>query len=435
MKRASRRPEIAGTRGSRFTRITLLLCCTPLVAVCGDGAGSETGGTWEAVIDTAGDTITVRTLSGGAWPNAATLVAEASIGEADGADEYIIGEPQSIAVGADGTILVLDTQVPVLRAYSADGEYLRDVGRKGGGPGEYESPDGMTVLPDGRIVVRDPPNGRISVFDASGTYLEQWPLSGGFNTDRRFYVDTAGNSYVTTLLSRGRAPWEWEFGLVRYGPDGAIIDTLAAPVWDYEFAQVKASREGSSSVRAVPFTAQTTWSFSPLGYMVGGLSTEYRIDLFRPDAPVLRIEREWTPVTVQAAEADEQRRRITTGLQRQYGSWRWNGPPIPGTKPPFKDVFVSWEGDVWVALSTEGVATMSEAEARAEEQASGRVPLRFREPVAFDVFAPDGRYLGPVTVPASFRTEPEPIVRGDRVWAVTRDDLDVASVVRFRIVR
>lgn len=420
--------------GRRFTGRVLFLA-TLVPAACGTRSDAPSGADWAAVVDTAGDTITVRTLSGSVWTDTAALVTEISIGEADGSDEYIIGEPRSVAVVTDGTILVLDTQVPVLRAYAADGTHLRDLGRRGSGPGEYESPDGMTVLPDDRILVRDPPNGRITVFDVEGTLLDEWPLSGGFNTDRRFYVDTAGNSYATTLLTRGIVPWEWEFGLVRYSPRGEIVDTVPAPTWDYDFAQLTASRDGSSSVRRVPFTAGVTWSFSPLGYMVGGLSTNYRIDLFRRGSPVLRIEREWTPVPVMGVEAEEQRRRITRGLQRQYGSWRWNGPSVPSTKPPFKELFVSWEGNIWVSLSTEAEATMTEAEARAEEEASGRVPLRFREPPAFDVFAPDGRFLGHVRVPASFRTDPEPIVRGDRVWAVTRDELDVASVARFRIVR
>ena len=77
---------------------------------------------------------------------------------------------------------------------------------------------------------------------------------------------------------------------------------------------------------------------------------------------------------------------------------------------------------------------MSEAEARAEEARTRVPPLRFEEPLAFDVFAPDGRFLGPVRVPPSFSGYPEPIVRGDTVWAATRDSLDVASIVRFRIV-
>jgi hypothetical protein len=78
---------------------------------------------------------------------------------------------------------------------------------------------------------------------------------------------------------------------------------------------------------------------------------------------------------------------------------------------------------------------MTEEEAREEERLSGRVPLRYSEPPAFDVFDADGRYLGRVLPPASLRVEPEPLARGDTVWAVVRDELDVPSIVRFRMVR
>jgi hypothetical protein len=77
---------------------------------------------------------------------------------------------------------------------------------------------------------------------------------------------------------------------------------------------------------------------------------------------------------------------------------------------------------------------MTDAEAREEEARTGRRPYRYAEVSAFDVFDPDGRYLGHVRVPESFRIDPEPVVRGDHVWAVTRDELDVATVVRFRLV-
>jgi len=405
-------------------------------AACGSEARPGRIGTrWTAAVDTVGDTVVVQTLTGSVWGDTADLVPKVSIGTVEGADEYVIGDPRAIAVGRDGVIYVLDGQVPVLRAYSSDGSFLRDVGREGDGPGEYRSPDGMAVLPDGRLIVRDPPNSRITVFGPDGAYETEWPLSAGFNTSRRFYVDTAGHSYVTTLLERGMAPWDWRFGLVRYSPEGQIEDTLPAPTWDYEPARVRASNGNSSSMRPVPFTPEPAWSFSPLGYFVGGLSTDYRIDLHRSDAPVVRIERDATPVPVQPEEADERVRRITHGLRRQYGSWKWNGPGVPDVKPPFRDLFLSWEGNVWVLVSTRGVATMTPAEARDEETRTDRVPLLYSEPAAFDVFAPDGRYLGPVKVPASFRAEPEPVVRGDHVWAVTRDALDVASVVRFRIVR
>jgi len=404
------------------------------LTACGGESVSTLASSWEALVDTVGDTVVVRTLSGSIWGDTAYLVPEVTIGTLEGADEYVLGRPQAMAVGENGMILVLDSQVPVVRMYRPSGTHLRDLGKEGSGPGEYRSPDGVAVLPDGRILVRDPPNSRIAVFDESGSYLYQWHLSGGFNSGTRFYVDHGGNSYVTALLDRNLDPWDWRMALIRYSPEGEILDTIPEPTWDFDPPQLTASREGSSSSRDVPFSAEVATGFSPEGYWIGGLSTRYRIDLFRSESQVLRLEKDWVPVSVLPEEAEEQRRRTIQGFQRQYGSWRWNGPGIPDAKPPFKEVFVSWEGNIWVALSTTGVLAMTEQEARAEEAASGRTPLSFVEPWAFDVFSSEGEYLGLVRVPETFQIRPEPVVRGDSVWAVVRDEFDLPSVVRFRVV-
>ena len=414
----------------------LIICAIAATACAGEGR-SGGAASWQAVVDTVADTITVRTTAGAVWGDTTTLVEEVRIGTMDGADEYIIGDPRSIAVGNEGRIYLFDRQVPIVRAYSSDGAHLFDAGRQGGGPGEYERPDAMAVLPDGRIIMRDPGAMRIAVFSPEGEFLENWnrEKSGGFNTSRRHYVDHAGYSYPMVLLNRGTAPWDWKYGLVPISPEGEEQDTLAVPTWDYEAPQLTAGREGSSSSRSVPFAARRQWTFSPMGYFVGGLSTDYRIDLFRVGAPVLRIEREWTPVPVLDEEDEERRTRIRQGMQQQYGSWRWNGPPIPDTKPPFRDIVADFDGRIWVLVSQLARPTMTEQEAREEEQRSGRRPLRFEEPFGYDVFDAEGRFLGHVRMPDTFRDEPELLARGDTVWAVVRDELDVPSIVRFRMVR
>jgi hypothetical protein len=400
-----------------------------------EGRTRTVPGRWEADVDTAGDTVTVRTVAGSIWEDTATLAPEVTIGKLEGEEEYLLGDPRSIAVDEAGLIYVLDVHVPVVRVYAQDGLHLRDLGRQGDGPGEYRSPDGMAVLSDGRVLVRDPPNARITLFDSLGTHLGEWPLTGGFNTDDRYYVDHSDFSYATTILERGTDPWAWRFGVVRYSPQGDIVDTIPAPTWDFDRAQVTASGDGFRTVRTVPFSPIIAWTFSPRGYMVGGVSTDYRIDSFLPTGAVHRFERAFAPVLVKGAEADERRESITNNLRRRAGLWTWNGPPIPDEKPPFTEIFASWEGNIWVCLSTEGTPRMTIEEAADEEVRTGRRPFRFQESVAFDVFSPLGRYLGHVSPPESFRIEPEPIVRGDHVWAVTRDALDVPRVVRFRIVR
>jgi hypothetical protein len=403
------------------------------LACGGTGDGRHEAGV-QVAIDTVGDTITVRTLAGSVWGDTADLVAEVRIGSLEGADEYILGNPTQLAVSAAGTIYVLDRQLPVVRAYGPDGAHLYDVGREGGGPGEYKNPDGLAVLPDGRVLVKDPGNARIAVFGPDGHPMGGWPYRGGWNTSHRYYVDTAGYSYAMILLESGLPPWEWRFGFARWSPDGGLFDTIPAPTWDYDKPQVTAQRENSSSSTDVPFSPNATFAFSPHGYMIGGLSTDYRIDLYRGPNNVLRIERAWTPVPVLAEEKEEQTRRISENFRRQYPGWRWNGPSIPDTKPPFRSVFAGEDARIWVLLSQAGKATMTEAEAREEEGRSGRPVQRFVEPPAFDVFEPDGRYLGPVRAPRDLRMSPVPVARGDTVWAVTRDELDVPRIVRFRVV-
>ena len=56
------------------------LCIALCVLACGaDGEGGPGGG-WEAAVDTVGDTVIVRTLSGSAWGDTASLKVEVSIG-------------------------------------------------------------------------------------------------------------------------------------------------------------------------------------------------------------------------------------------------------------------------------------------------------------------------------------------------------------------
>ena len=57
-------------------------------------------------------------------------------------------------------------------------------------------------------------------------------------------------------------------------------------------------------------------------------------------------------------------------------------------------------------------------------------PARWRERPVFDVFEPNGRFLGTVELPIRARFME---ARGDHVWAVDRDELGVEYVVRYRI--
>lgn len=383
--------------------------------------------TLEVQRDTVGDTVVVRTLAGRAWSTDARLEPETRIGAFEGKDVYMLGDVAGLAVAPDGAIYVYDRQVPALRKYAPDGEFIATFGREGGGPGEYKQSDGgLAVLPDGRVLLRDPGNARITVYSPDGETLDSWPLRGGYFTSRPLYVDTAGRAYTQIW---GTTEEERYTALQPFDPDGTLRDSVMVPEWDFDAAFISFSGENIRMQNSVPFTARSHWSFSPFGYYVGGVSTDYSFDVFRPDGSVLRIQRNVEPVPVGPAEKDAERMGIIRGFQRYAPDWQWNGPSIPDTKPPFQDIAVGRDGRIWVRLHQPGYLA---EEADPDDPASTD---EWAEPAAWDVYEPDGTYLGQVRAPRGLRTDPQPVFGADHVWAVTTDELDVQYVTEFRIAR
>jgi len=425
-------------------RATLLLLLAGLAAACARGADARRDA-WIAEYDTIGDTVVVRTVSGGEWGRA-ELVAELTIGRLESdRDADILGEIAGLTVDAEGNIYAYDSQIPALRKYAADGAFIATFGRKGGGPGEYADSDGgLVVLRDGRILLRDPGNARFTLYRPDGSLDSEWPGRGGFFTSTPPYVDTAGHVYnlVYEQLSGSerRSTDFWRTRLVRTRADGALLDTLDLPEYDVErqvLAAERRSRDGvSRSVTNVPFTAVFHWTFSPLGRFVTGVGDRYAVDQHLPGGRVLRIERRVEAVPVSADEKAAAEERVIAQMRRLDPAWRWNGPPMPDHKPFIAALIVGQDGRIWVRRSAPG-EKIPDAELDEPRPATNGItipPVRYREPMSFDVFEPDGRYLGAVSAPRGFMLNPIPVLRGDRVWAVVHDDLGVNRIQRFRIV-
>jgi hypothetical protein len=387
---------------------------------------------WRAQVDTVGDTVVVHTLAGSAWGDV-ELVPEMRIGAVEGADYEIFGQLTGLAVDTAGAIYVYDTQVPALRKYAADGSYAGTFGRKGGGPGEYAGSDGglggLAVLRDGRVVLRDPGNGRFTVYALDGEYLTEVRARGSYTSVP--IVPASDGGFYNPVWERGAT--SFLMSIVRYAPDGTPGDTLPAPERRVEQATVSAATEGASQTWGVPFSPSSQWTFHPDGYYLSFVTDRYAIDLLRSDQYVLRLSKQAEPVPVSGEERDAQEQRVTAAMRRLVPSWRWNGPPIPNTKPIVHYLYVGDDGRIWVQLYQPGERI---PDAELEPGPDGAAPLpQFRERAVFDVFDTDGRYLGTVSAPERFRTSPRPVFRGDYVWATESDTLGVEYVVRYHIAR
>ena len=413
------------------TKQIFALCLSHVLALgCGPGGDSSSGDVdaWEVLRSSSADTIIIRTVNTADVTESAALISELKIGMLDGPDEYIFGGVAGVAVGPEGNMFVLDYQVPVVREFSPTGDYLRDYGRDGEGPGEYRQPMGLAVGVDGRVFVWDPSMARLNIFSPEGEALDSWRVaeaSGLFGFDL-LVVDTTGGVYVRTTLGRPNPNSGWRTGFLRLSPNGELLDTISPPQFDYDPPTLYAERGGGRTIGVTPFMPQVVWALGSRGEIAAGLGEEYQILVMREGEPLLRIERDAPRVPVTAEEREAKENQVQATMRRRDPSWSWNGPPIPHEKPFFNSLAFGDDGQVWVRLHVPAARRDELA-----EQIEGRPPATGRrEPTVFDVFSSDGRYRGQVRVPDRTTIWAR---RGDHVWGVTRDSLDVQYVERFRI--
>jgi hypothetical protein len=322
----------------------------------------------------------------------------------------MFGRIAHLAVGQDGRMYVFDRAFQSLRVYDARGQFVRTIGHTGAGPGEYGEVDGIELLSNGRLVLWDYGHRRINLYTPEGEYLTSWRVQSALRSSQVLRVDSTDHIYVKTLFPI--VPGEpWRFCLLRFDQTGRFLDSIPAPHWPEETALM------------ARFQAGPVWTWHPDGYFVAGWSGRYAIDLRRPGR-VLRIERAVAPVALERTEWEEH------DASAHWYATHEREPYLPPArvKPAFDAFVVSQDGRLWVLRYGSAVrAAPGEI-----KTAAGAPPITWRQQREYDVFDPDGHYLGRVPIPPRTTLE---VMRGDTVWGVTRGEMDEPYVVRFRLER
>ena len=352
-------------------------------------------------------------------------------------------------VGFDdaGNLYVFDRLAARVVVVNPQGNFVREFGRRGEGPGEFQSALDMVVMRDGRVVVADMGHRAYHIFAPTGD-LERMVRMGRVAQVRRMYPEADGESVVRGARMLGFA-WQSAGGSTIDLPDPRSIERIslngdeatmetAAEVWGPVWTRMTERPLGGGSQRIMSRGPRR--GFEPglfAGVLPGGRiafsdSSAYAVKvaernggrvstiLTRPFSP--------DPVTEGVKHAEKERRlrevedRPGSSVSRSAG-----GMTISGTGggarererietlefaeeiPVVRDLRTSWNGRIWVLR-------------------------RGDEPVSdgpIDILAADGRYLG------SYRTgaTPLPDAFGPEGLAafIERDELDVQTVIVKRL--
>lgn len=88
-------------------------------------------------------------------------------------EEEPIARLSGMDVRGDGAFLIGDVSGPRVTMFDRSGRTLIRIGRRGAGPGEFQSPRYPRFGPNGQIYVADAQTPRIQTFDEQGNYLSE----------------------------------------------------------------------------------------------------------------------------------------------------------------------------------------------------------------------------------------------------------------------
>jgi DNA-binding beta-propeller fold protein YncE len=145
-----------------------------------------------------------------------------------GAGRDRFNQPTDVAITPGGEFYVADGygNSRVVK-FARNGRFLQEWGAKGSGEGQFNLPHAIVLGPQGQLYVGDRENNRIQIFDANGTFRDQWTEGGApfglfLVPDGRLFVADGRANRVTVLDRTGKA-------LSRFGDAGTGPGAFSLP--------------------------------------------------------------------------------------------------------------------------------------------------------------------------------------------------------------
>jgi hypothetical protein len=404
----------------------LLLGGGLLVAGCG-GAGE--GGGAPVTRDSAGIAIVENTAS--AWTAGQEWQVDSVILDIGGDVDSVSGP---VRLG-DGRLAIANAGSHEVRVYDASGAQLHASGRAGDGPGEYRMLAGIWRGPGDSLLVSDFLARRVSVLDPEARFARSFSLGGNtgglmpvggrieFAVPQGWLGDgsVVGVTMGFAMNQAKQGPYRDTVSALRYGPDGAVRDTIVRfPGAETEQMSISMGGQSMSAPMPVPLGRQSVTAAQGDRFYLAR-NDAWEIEVRELDGRLVRLirlkadPRPLTPELIAAhrksqleqIEAIPAMRSMPPAFKTQLTA-RIEQAKYPATLPFVSSLLVDSDGRLW-----------------AQE-----VPPPGIERATYVVFDESGQLLGRVTMPEDFRVAS---IGADAVYGVWKDADDVEHVRAYRL--
>lgn len=329
-----------------------------------------------------------------------------------------------------GRLYLLDARADRVILVDRDGRFVRQVGRSGEGPGEYQLPVRIETAPDGGLVLWDARVRGFLLWDSAGEALGTVRHDYALGQPRDFQVRPGGDLVAgpRMLVMNGRHAYFTSAGV---HPAGDVLPILRFAMVDGAPAQVlfEARMPGWDGSGDPPmlrfFETLPSWGTLAGGRLAVHDSPEYEVRVVAPEGTVEAVLRRPFPAE-RVGRADRERmrererERVRSG--QVFGASAGGGAP-PDLEEPIRDAHFADRIPAVRRIVTDRRGTIWVEREREDRDPDAPGPV--------DVLAPDGRYLGswPADgpgIPAAFGPD------GLAVWLVEGElDVPIARVMRL----
>ena len=319
-------------------------------------------------------------------PSTLSLKEELVLGKT-GNEEAMLLNPRAVEADQTGNIYVLDDKAVQIKVYDPQGNFIRAIGRRGQGPGEFQTPGSFCLTPQQRLAVCDSLSRQLVIFDLDGQFIKALP-----DKTRSFMevkVNNKGDIIATQMVLGDEAKEE----LVWFDSDLKPLFTVASvpiaryPVFNPYFPNIYFGLTGDANI---------LW----------GITTEYVFNVVNPEGKIIKkIVKKYDPEKFTREDQEKRAKEL----------WGEEGPPPdirvewPENFPAFQDFVMDERGWLYVRPYTK------------EKVEKG---------VICDVFDADGRYVARVVLPDRAMA-----VKYGKLYTIEEDEEGMRLVKRYALGR
>ncbi|HEV8125213.1 MAG TPA: 6-bladed beta-propeller [Gemmatimonadales bacterium] len=287
-----------------------------------------------------------------------------TIGGSGKGPDYDFGEVRAAVRMGSGQIAVADGKSSVIRFYDSTGTFLRQVGRKGQGPGEFQEIGLLWSTPGDSLLVYDLVSRRLSTFDSAGNFAHQVDLAkqgflqprGRLNDGIILAIGFVFNPETFAATGTATRPAQ---PVLLIPADSTPPDTLG-PFPGIEMYAVNVEFGGRTFPNPMTVQFGHTTSVAGRGNRIYvGDNARYEIAVYSLDRKLIQLIRATAPevpVTQPMREAQQARNleqmaanaeRIPAPLRDQVEGWIKTAR-YAERLPPYQQIALDLDGNIWV---------------------------------------------------------------------------------------